>query len=63
VIDLSKPTKKRKVNKTKDNKQEIPVLKSPAESRAGRIIIWIILVAMVLGAIGGLVAAIILGAK
>ncbi len=54
----SKNTKKNIANK--NNKQDIPVLKTPTESRAGRIVIWIILIAMILASIGGLIAAIIL---
>lgn len=52
--------KSNKNRKKRDNKQDIPVLNTPAESRAGRIVIWILLIAMVLGAVGGLIAAIIL---
>lgn len=61
MIKLAKPKKKKVVKK--QDKAEIPVLKTPTESRLGRIIIWIILIAMVLGAVGGLVAAIILNSK
>lgn len=57
---MDKPKKQSKAASKKDNKSDIPVLKTPTESRAGRIIIWIILIAMVLGAVGGLIAAIIL---
>jgi hypothetical protein len=62
VIKLAKPKKKKIVNK-KDNKVDIPVLKTPTESRGGRLVIWIILIAMVLAAVGGLVAAIIINLK
>lgn len=53
-----------KINKStkqsKSSKADIPVLNTPAESRGGRIVIWVILIAMVLGAVGSLIAAIIL---
>lgn len=56
---MAKPKNKQKVNKKMDNKQELPVLNSPAESRAGRIVIWIILIAMVLGSLAGLILIIV----
>ncbi|MGI6781897.1 MAG: hypothetical protein ACOX56_03630 [Acholeplasmataceae bacterium] len=60
---MAKPKKKSKVNKKIDNKADLPVLNSPAESRAGRIVIWIILIAMVLGSLAGLIAIIIQSVK
>lgn len=57
---MAKPKKQTKSNTKKDKKSDVPVLNTPAESRAGRIVIWILLIAMILGAVGGLIAAIIL---
>lgn len=57
---MAKQKRNKRTKSKKDNKADIPVLKTPTESRGGRIVIWILIVAMVLGVVGGLIAAIIL---
>lgn len=44
-----------KKDKELKEKQEVPILKNPSKSLAGRIVIWILLIAMALGGIGTII--------
>lgn len=50
---------KEKKEKQQVEKQEVPILKNPTKSVAGKIVIWVLLLAMGLGGLAGIIYAII----
>lgn len=58
---MAKEKSKSKKN-IKNKSDEIPTLKSPTETLFGKIVIWIVLIAMVGGVLAGLIYAIVTAA-
>ena len=46
-------------NQVRNNNHNVPTLRNPANSNAGKILIWIIIIGTVIGIIGGLIIFII----
>lgn len=53
--------KSKSTKNIKSKSDEIPTLKSPTETLFGKIVIWIVLIAMVGGVLAGLIYAIVAG--
>lgn len=58
-----KKQKQEPINKYQQQKEQIPILENPSESRLGRVVIWLIIIGMVVLLVVGLIVAIVLNAK
>jgi hypothetical protein len=60
-VDKVAKEKSKSTKNIKIKSDEIPTLKSPTETLLGKIVIWIVLIAMVGGVLAGLIYAIVAG--